>query len=311
MVLKLITGTTAYAVFSGDVDSKTISHAYMLHFQDADNMRSALKIFALKFFGVSEYDPVGRRILNESYPDLNVFPEEGKKFNAEGAAALLADSALKPLEGDKKLFVISGFNDCTPLIQNKLLKTLEEPLEGVYFLLGTTSLAPVLDTVKSRVKTLTIPPFSESEILNALERKGSNPLNKEAAASCGGIFGVAESMVSGGWFSKVSEAAKEICTTNEIGKVGEVAIKYGDTKYKTELLSQISLNYHRALCERVEGRNFGEVAARFETPALIYAAESADRACRDLKFNAFFQGLLYDLMLRVIEENEKWLKLRG
>ena len=310
-MLKLITGTTAYEVFSGDVNSNKISHAYMLHFQDADNMRGALKIFALKFFGVTEYDPVGRRILNESYPDVNIFPEEGKKFNAEGATLLLADSALKPLEGDRKLFVISGFNDCTPLIQNKLLKTLEEPLDGVYFLIGTTSLAPVLDTVKSRVKTLTIPPFSEDEIFGALERKGSNPLNGEAAASCGGILCVAESMVSGGWFSKVSEAAKEICTTTEIGKVGEVAVKYGDTKYKTELLSRISLNFHRALCERVEGKEKGEVAACFETPALMYAVESADRACRDLKFNAFFQGLLYDLMLRIIEENKKWLKLRG
>ena len=310
-MLKLITGTTAYAVFSGDIQSDRISHAYMLHFQDADNMREALKIFALKFFGVTDSDPVGKRILNESFSDLKIFPEEGKKFTAEAASALLADCALKPLEGDKKLFIISGFNDASALVQNKLLKTLEEPLEGVYFLLGATSLAPVLDTVKSRVKGLTIAPFSESEIYAALERKGSNPLNRQAAESCGGIFGVAQSMVNGGWFAQVSEAAKEICTANEVGKIGEIAIKYGDIKYKTELLNAMALNYHRALCERVEGRTLGEVAACFETPALIYAANCADKACRDLKFNAFFQGLLYDLMLRIIEENKKWLKLRG
>ena len=306
---KLIEGTTAYAVFSGDIASGRISHAYMLHFQDADNMRAALKIFALAFFGVTEYDPVGKRILNESYSDLIIFPEEGKKINVEGASALLADSALKPLEGDRKLFIISGFNEATPLIQNKLLKTLEEPAEGVYFLLGATSLAPVLDTVKSRVKGLTIPPFSESEIFGALERKEKNSLNSQAAASCGGILGVAENMVNGGWFASVSEAAKEISTTTEIGKVGEVAIKYGDIKYRTELISAIALNYHRALCDKIEGKS-GEVADCFEKATLIYAAESADRACRDLKFNAFFQGLLYDLMLRIIEENDKWLKLR-
>ena len=307
---ELISGTTAYAIFSGDRQKGRLSHAYMLHFQDAENMRGALKIFALKFFGVSESDPVGKRILNETFPDARIFPEEGKKFTVEGATALLADSALMPLEGDKKLFIISGFNEATPLIQNKLLKTLEEPPEGVYFLLGATTLAPVLDTVKSRVKTLTIPPFSENEIFEALEREGSKPLNRQAAESCGGIFGVAQNMVKGGWFAEISEAAKEICTTKDLGKVGEVAIKYGDVKYKTELLSAIALNYHKALCERVNGKE-DEVAACFETPALIYAAESADKACRDVKFNAFFQGLLYDLMLRVIEENDKWLKLRG
>ena len=308
---KLICGTTAYAVFSGDIETKRASHAYMLHFQDADNMRGALKIFALKFFGVTEDDPVGKRILNESFSDLRIFPEEGKKFTADAASALLADSALKPLEGDKKLFIISGFNDAAVLIQNKLLKTLEEPPEGVYFLLGVTSLAPVLDTVKSRVKTLTIAPFPESEIFSALERKASNPLNRQAAESCGGIFGVAENMVSGGWFAEVTAAAREICTTNSAGKVGEVALKYGDIKYKSELLNAIAMNYHKALKECVNGDNKGEVAACFETPALIYAGWCADKACRDLKFNAFFQGLLYDLMLRIIEENDKWLKLRG
>ena len=309
-MLKLITGTTAYAVFSGDVEKGRVSHAYMLHFQDADNMREVLKIFALKFFGVTEDDPVGKRIVNESFSDLKIFPEEGKKFTADGAAALLADSALKPLEGDKKLFIICGFNDASPLVQNKLLKTLEEPLEGVYFLLGATSLAPVLDTVKSRVKTITIPPFSENDIYSALERKESNPLNRKAAESCGGILGVAMNMVSGNWFAEVYAAANEICNTADIGKIGEVAIKYGDTKYKTELLSAIALNYHRALCARVKGES-GEVAVRLETPALIYAGWCADKACRDLKFNAFFQGLLYNLMLRIIEENDKWLKLRG
>lgn len=303
---KLISGTTAFTAFSGDVNSNRISHAYMLHFQDAKNMREALKIFALKFFNASESDPDGKRILNESFSDLKIFPEEGKKFTADAASALLADCALKPLERDKKLFIISGFNDATPLIQNKLLKTLEEPYDGVYFLLGATSLAPVLDTVKSRVKTLTIPPFSESEISEALERKGSNPLNKQASQSCGGIFGVAENMVSGGWFSEVNAAAEEICTTADIGKVGEVAVKYGDIKYKTELLSAIALRYHRALTDSINGRK-----TCFETPALIFAGKCADKACMDLKFNAFFQGLLYDLMLRVIEENEKWLKLRG
>lgn len=308
---RLISGTTAYAVFSGDVQSGRISHAYMLHFQDADNMRETLKIFALKFFGVGESDPIGKRILNETFSDLLIFPEREKKLTVDAASALLADSALKPLEGDKKLFIISGFNDASPLIQNKLLKTLEEPCEGVYFLLGATSLAPVLDTVKSRVKTLTIPPFSENEIFAALERRGSNPLNRAAAESCGGILGVAGSMVDGGWFAEVNGAAAEICTTDSVGKVGEVAAKYGDIKYKNELLNAIALNYHKALRERVEGNRLGEVAARFEAPALIYAAHSADRACRDLKFNAFFQGLLYDMMLRIIEENNKWLKLRG
>ncbi len=298
---KLIEGTAAFAAFAGDVAANRISHAYMLNFADAKNERAALKAFALAFFGVTENDPDGKRIVNETLPDLIILPEEGKKFNADAAARLLADSVLKPLERDKKLFVICSFNDAAAIIQNKLLKTLEEPADGVHFLLGATAPASVLDTVKSRVKTLTIPPFSESDIWAALERKGSNPLNAKAARSCGGVFGVAEGMVEGGWFAEVEAAAQEICSTEDIGRIGEVAAKYGDIKYKTELLNAVALNYRNAL---VNG-------GKLQPAALAYAVRCADRANRDLKFNAFFQGLLYDLMLRVIEENEKWLKLRG
>lgn len=308
---KLIFGTTAYSAFSGDIAQGRLSHAYMLHFEDAKNMRNALKIFALRFFGFSADSADGNRVLNESFPDFKIYPEEGKKFTADCASELLSDCALKPVESDKKLVAVCGFEGAAPIIQNKMLKTLEEPAEGVHFLLGATSLAPVLDTVKSRVKTLTIPPFSEEEIFSALERKERNSLNRAASESCGGILGIAEGMVGGGWFAEVSSAAEVICTTTNIADVGKVALSYGDTKYKTELLSAMAAAYRKALGEKVKGKAEGKVASCWRAPALIYAGYCVDKAARDLKFNAFFQGLLYDLMLRIIEENDKWSKLQG
>ena len=306
---QLISGTTAYSVFSNDLKSGTLSHAYMLDFADPENLREVLKLFALEFFGLSENSADGKRLLSGSMPDCRIYPDEGKKIAADGIAEILDESAMKPVERDKKLFVICGFEQASPLLQNKLLKTLEEPNEGVHFLLGATNLAPVLDTVKSRVKKLTISPFSEEEIFAALQRAGDNPLNGIAAKSCGGIFGTARNMVRGGWFKDVVAAAREICTTTQISDIGAVAIKHGETKYKTELLTQMGIIFHTALVEKTQGGG-DEVSALWTAPALIYAGESLTKACADVKFNAFFQGLLYDFMLRLIEENNKWLKLR-
>lgn len=297
-------------MFTGDRACNRLSHAYMLDFSDAKSLKAALKIFALAFFGLDKDDADGKRLLKGSLPDCAVYPEDGKKLNADAVAEIINGSALRPLERDKKLFVISSFEQASALLQNKLLKTLEEPPEGVYFLLGATTLAPVLDTVKSRVKTLTIPPFTRAEVLAALERSGANPLNAEAAESCGGIFGEAQSMVGGGWFKEVISAAREICTTDRLGDIGAVAIKYGEFGYKTELLGRIRQNYFSALCAKVRGEE-NEISALWTAPALVYALESADKAAADLKFNAFFQGLLYDYMLRLIEENGKWLKLQA
>ena len=298
---ELILSTTAYRILAGDAEKDRLSHAYMLCFNDPKNMREALKIFALAFFGADGNYSVGSRILHESFTDFKIYPEADKKFNAEAVSEILNDCAMKPVEGKRKLYCICGFESAPALLQNKLLKTLEEPLEGVHFLLGACSLAPVLDTVKSRVKLLEIAPFTEEQIYAALERQGHREINAAAAKSANGILGVAENMALGGWFGEILKAAKEICSVTRVGDIGAVAAKYGDTKYKNELLCEMQRLYFAALG--------GKEQLPLLQPALIYALESLNGAFADLKFNAFFQGLLYGFMLGVVEENEKWQKL--
>lgn len=299
---ELLRETTAYKILDGDRRQNKLSHAYMLHFPDSSNLKEALKRFALNFFGASGI--MMRRILLENYSDFKIYPKDGKKLDAAAVTEILEDSALRPVEGDKKLYAITAFDTASALLQNKLLKTLEEPLEGIHFLLGVTSLAPVLDTVKSRVKLLEIPPFSEEQIFAALERKigTDSELNAAAARSCNGVLGAAENMISGGWFKDIMTAAKEICSVTKEWQIGTLAIKYGETKYKNELLSEMQRLYFTAL------RDNGGLP--LERPALIYALENLAGAFADVKFNAFFQGLLYDFMLKVVKENDKWQKLR-
>lgn len=308
---ELICSTTAYKSYANDVAGGRCSHAYMLHLEDAKNLRLALKIFALTFFGTDENSDDGKRILNETLTDCSIYPEIDKSLNMDAIGELLSDSVLNPFEKDSKLYLISCFEQATAQVQNKLLKTLEDPPKGVYFLLGVTSTAPILDTIKSRVKMLTIPPFNSQEIFSALQRKGANRLNEQAAKSCGGIFGIAENMVGGGWFDAIILAALEICTVTNIGKVNMTAFKYGEVKNKNELLYQMGVLYHEALCQRVKGKNLETVAACWLTPTLIFAIECVDKAATDLKFNGNFQTILFDLMLKIIEENKKWLKLQA
>lgn len=291
---KLIKGTTAYAILSGDRLSGKLSHAYMLHFTDESNLRSVLKIFATEFFGAKEGSSAFRRIMSDNFADLIFYPQQDKKITADGVSEIISDSAMRPVEGDKKLYVICGFEGASALVQNKLLKTLEEPLDGIHFLLGVTSVAPVLETVLSRVKLLEIPPFTEAEIYSALERMGENKLNAAAAASSGGSLGAAQNILSGGWFEGVVNGAEEICSVATTGNIAEVAAKYGETKYKRELLAEMQRLYFTALTQG------GKLAKLWSPATLVYALENIDRANSDIKFNAYFQGLLYDFMLRVI-----------
>ena len=296
----LIKDTTAYKIFSADAQSGRLSHAYMLHFADRRNLRSALKIFAAAFFG----EGCLARIESESLTDLTIFPAPGKKITAEGVSRIIEDSALRPVECDKKLYIIDCFDDASALVQNKLLKTLEEPLSGVHFLLGVTGLAPVLDTVRSRVKLLEIPPFSKEQIFSALQRGGENGLNAAAASSSNGILGDAQNMVEGGWFESVRAAAKEICFTVRISDIAPVSVKHGDIKYRQELLSEMRNIYFSALTDG------GKLSTLLTKHTIIFALEELNRANADVKFNAFFQGLLYDFVLKVVKENDRWQRLQ-
>ncbi|MBD5585673.1 MAG: hypothetical protein HDQ88_11370 [Clostridia bacterium] len=302
---RLLKGTTAYKILSGDRALTRLSHAYMLDFQDEKNLFGALKIFALEFFGTTADTTLGARILNGSFPDCKFYPQDGKKLNADAVSEILEDSVLRPVEGNKKLYVISGFESASALLQNKLLKTLEEPVEGIHFLLGACSLSPVLDTVKSRVKILSVAPFTERQIFEALERQGKNELNAVAAQSSGGILGNAENMVSGGWFEEVLKASEEICSSARTEDYGAIALKYADIKYKNELLCEMQRLYFSLLKD-------GERAKKYKlcTHSLVFALEKLNGAFADMRFNANFQGLLYDFMLEVAKENKKWQRLQ-
>ncbi|MBO5335351.1 MAG: hypothetical protein J6A87_05175, partial [Clostridia bacterium] len=115
----LLKQTRAYGLIKTEEARGELSHAYLLLFDDARNLRSALKTFIKPFFGCSEEETTGEKrrsnlIDNETFSDCLFFPENGKKFMVEDAERITEESTLKPVEGEKKAFVISGFDFATP-----------------------------------------------------------------------------------------------------------------------------------------------------------------------------------------------------
>ena len=236
----LIQNTRAYALVKNEQQHAVLGHAYLLALDDERNLRAALKAFAKVFFAcdeaVSEKERrIAKLIDEETFCDCLFFPEEGKKFVVEDVDAITEESTLKPVEGENKLFVIDNIALSTPAAQNKLLKLLEEPPKGVHFLLGTTSVFPVLSTVLSRVKLLEITPFGERDIVAALERKHQEAYPQDTYALCaamsGGVYGVAESMLGSGVYQNLINDAFALALAKEkdlpvlIKKLGETKCK--------------------------------------------------------------------------------------
>jgi DNA polymerase-3 subunit delta' len=92
-------------------------------------------------------------------------------------------SSLSPFEGRYKIFIIDGAELLSTEAANCLLKTLEEPAEGVIFILLTVSESVLPATVVSRCQRLELRPLPTSQVGVALsEGWGVEPKKAELLA---------------------------------------------------------------------------------------------------------------------------------
>ena len=324
----LLKTTRAYSLLQNEGKSTGFSHAYLLLFDDARNLRVALKTFAKLLFGCeNEYSAQEKRISSlidsESFSDCLCYPSEaGKKLLVEDAEKILEESTLAPVEGEKKVFLIGDFSQANPQTQNKLLKLLEEPPKGVIFLLGATSAFSVLSTVLSRTKKLEILSFDTPSVVEYLQRAYADKYEQNAmelcAAAAGGNVGVACSLLEGGQQQELTENAFSL-VLSPLYKLPSVIKQIGETAQKKELFTLLRLIFRDALlCKtgqtkyltlRGEKTRIEEVADAYTASALLYAQEAISLAEKQVTFNAVFPQCLEICMANVLAENEKSKKI--
>ncbi len=192
-VNSLIKNTKAYKIFSGDKKNNTLSHATLIVCDDSELLESYLKVFC-KLLACNSVEfcdncRVCRLIDSKQFEDVKFYPSEGK-IKTKDIDDLVEKSYLKPLECDKKVFVLVNAQDMNVQAQNKLLKTLEEPPKNTYIILGATSTFTLLPTLLSRVKRLDILPFLEEEIISCLSGDFEDLEKLKSAVSLsGGVVG--------------------------------------------------------------------------------------------------------------------------
>lgn len=310
---ELLRATTAYRSLLWEAQRGTCAHASLVVFPDEALLRALLKECAKAILSAEDGTRNERLIENEHLPDCMILPEAGGKLTAETGGFIVEESAMRPVEGDKKLFVLDMFHTVTPLVQNKLLKILEEPPEGVYFLIGTSNEYAVLPTVLSRVKRYAVPPFSEEQVAAALRR--THPFEKgiaEAAGACGGIYSFAESLLmgEGKLFSRAErflsgEDTELFCrslTDREEAKPFFAAVRL--------TLRDIAL-YQTGQARYASRKDVGQLAAHYPAGAALKGIALVDEAERQMAFNANFSQCALALAIGLDKEKKKWQRLRS
>lgn len=140
-------------------------------------------------------DPNGRR---QSDPvDLMRVRPQGKSIGVDEVRKITQEANIKPFEGNRKVILIHGADRMTPQAQNALLKTIEEPPEGVYFILLTDRLEALLPTIRSRCAIHRLQPLSRQELEDYLKetRSLSGDALAEVTAISLGIPGRADAFL--------------------------------------------------------------------------------------------------------------------
>ena len=321
---ELIKKSNAYNVIARDKKAGRLSHAYMVVTSDKKYLREYLKTFA-KLIMCEEDEFCGicrecRLISEERLTDVHFYPQQdGDKITAEDVDTIVSDSFVKPYECDKKIFVIADATDMNVSAQNKLLKTLEEPPENVYIIIGATSEHAVLSTIKSRVRTVEVSPFTPDELYDALKYDFPDGAKlMRAVRASDGTYGNTTELYEDEQFARAEETAKTVLlelgssrdTLKVMGIIAESKVDLTNLLNSLEVLFYDMMVYFsdQRLCQNSPNLDFFAKINGFNRASCLYALDRILEAKRKVWFNGNDTMVTERLLLQILEGKYKWKK---
>lgn len=168
-------------------------HAYLFVGPRGSGKRALARAFAA---GLLSEGSVGadreRHIalaLAEQHPDLTVIERVGASINKDVARNVRDLASRAAIEGDRKVLVLDEFHLVTNDVAPVLLKTIEEPPPGRFFLILVEDVPPELVTIVSRCVRIDLGPVGFDAIRNRLVQEGiaEDVAEQAAAASAGDL----------------------------------------------------------------------------------------------------------------------------
>lgn len=307
---KVIRNTNAYKIIYGEKKRGELSHAYLIVCPDCVMLKTYMKLFASLIMcendgACGECRPC-RLIDKEAYADCDFYPKDGDKIKTADIDDLVSKTIIRPIESDIRMFVLVGAENMTAEAQNKILKTLEEPPRNVCILIGATTDNALLPTVKSRVKRLDVPHFSDGEIRRALGDEYPDKAKLESAIALGGgkIGSVIKAYTDGN-AEKMQMFCREVLFSMRSSK--DVA-KYSSKINKDNIKDFISILKSEVANLLVkDNRKAGDYG--YVTGALIAISDMLSEKERALYYNANAVMVADSVLLAILGEKYKWQKL--
>lgn len=236
----LIGQPRAVEILAAAVSASKVHHAYLFDGPVGVGKASCARALAMAL-NCEKRDPLGcgacdacRKIEAENHPDVIAFDMTPKGLT-ERVREVQGLCGFRPHEGRARVVIFDPAGDLAGPQEraepaNVLLKTLEEPPEGTYFVLVTAEPRRLPVTVRSRCQRIRFLPIEEPAIERWLiEERGVKPtLARTVAAQAGGSLGRALAELGGEADGQADDAESPRDRARELARNLVLASRKGD-----------------------------------------------------------------------------------
>ncbi len=142
------------------IQNNTLSHAHLVVGPNGIGKSTLVESLSRELLGFGD---------RNSVDIVRVRPEK-TIITVNQIREVVIEASLRPYEGLKKVIIFYEANKMGQEAQNALLKTIEEPLDGVYFFLLTENEMSMTDTIISRCHLHKLHPLGDKEMKEYIDR---------------------------------------------------------------------------------------------------------------------------------------------
>lgn len=252
------------------------------------------------------------------HPDIISFGLE-ETITSEDAKRIIESTIIGPYSAERKVYILYNYDDVNKTVENKLLKTLEEPPSYCIFILVVKNVARLLQTTLSRTRKIYLEGLSTEVLSKLLKEQNVEDAELVAVQSCG-------SLERAEVYSKNNDA-KEIMTfvcnclmnMNDTTSILEYALKFESYSLQFEdVINTFAMVVFDALKfkigvealvdNKIYKREISKIADSTTVTALTKIIEATYKAKEMKESNVIIPNIVDQFLLKIVEVKLKCRK---